>query len=124
MQRIFSTLPVTVDRFRKFDLDVYILYANASGHSAYNRVEQRMPPLSKELSVLFSQLDSYGSHLNESSKTNDKELEVLNFQMAEEILAEVLSHTFIDTHPVHTELMKNEVSVNTPEEIWMAKHVR
>ena len=87
-------------------------------------LSKECPPLSKELSVLFSQLDSYGSHLNESSKTNDKELEVLNFQMAEEILAEVLSHTFIDTHPVHTELIKNEVSVNTPEEIWMANHVR
>ena len=42
-------------------------------------LSKECPPLSKELSVLFSQLDSYGSHLNESSKANNKELEVLNF---------------------------------------------
>lgn len=36
-----NTRDVAVDRFLEHDLDVHILYTNAPGYSAYNRVNLR-----------------------------------------------------------------------------------
>ena len=60
-------------------MDAHI-YTNSLGYSTYNRVERRMAPFSKELSGLVFPLDSCGTHLDDSGRTVDEELEKVNFQ--------------------------------------------
>jgi len=48
--------------------------ANAPGHSAFNRVERKMAPLSRELSGLILPHDHYGSHLDKKGDTVDPNL--------------------------------------------------
>ena len=68
---------------------MHISYTHAPGCSAYNGIERRMAPLSKELSDLILPHDSVGSHLDDSGKTIDEDLEKQHFRKAGEILAEV-----------------------------------
>ena len=81
--RFPKTLSVAVDRFRKYNLDVYISMTHAPGMSAYNYVERRMAPLSRELAGVILPYDSFGNHLNASGKTIDDELEKKNFRRRE-----------------------------------------
>lgn len=39
-----------VQNFREYAMDALFVFTNAPGRSAFNRVERRMSPLSKELS--------------------------------------------------------------------------
>lgn len=71
-----------VTHFLKQDLDGLFIFTNAPGRSAFNRVERRMAPLSRELSTVVLPYDFYGSHLDGSGKTIDKELEIQNFRHA------------------------------------------
>ena len=43
-----KTVSYTVDYFNTFDVHAFFLVTNAPGRSAFNRVERRMAPLSKE----------------------------------------------------------------------------
>lgn len=64
---------------------------HAPGQSAYNAVERRMAPLSKDVSGIILPYDAYGNHLDKSGRTVDDELEKRNFAAAGEALAEVWS---------------------------------
>lgn len=55
---------------------------NAPGRSAFNRVERRMAPLSKELSGVILEHDHYGSHLDNQGRTVDVDKELKNFEFA------------------------------------------
>lgn len=66
---------------------------HAPGQSAYNAVEMRMAPVSKELSGLVLPYEPYGSHLDRSGKTAIEELETKNFAAAGGVLAEIWSQT-------------------------------
>lgn len=92
-----------IDHFKSNNLDALFLVTNALGRSAYNRVERRMAPLSRELSGLILPHDFYGSHLNNSCVTIDKELELNNFEFAGKTLAEIWSKISIDGYPVDSE---------------------
>ena len=48
--RYRKTIAFAIDYFHTYDLDAFFLVTNAPGRSAFNRVERRMAPLSKELS--------------------------------------------------------------------------
>lgn len=117
-----------VNHFKKYDLDAIFLVTNAPGRSAFNKVERRMAPLSRELAGLILPHDSYGSHLNDSGKTIDSSLERDNFQKAGEVLAEVWSSVLIDGHEVVAEYIQpndDESSVtDLTDEQWYADHVR
>lgn len=66
----------------------------APGQSAFNIVERRMSPLSRDLAGLILPYDKFGSHLDPSShKTVDFDLEKRNFAAAGNILADVWSST-------------------------------
>lgn len=78
------------------------MVTNAPGRSAFNQVERRMAPLSRELAGLILPHDLFESHLR-GQKTIDSELEKVNFQKAAEILAEVWNNLVIDEHPVFAE---------------------
>ena len=51
------------------------VFCNAPGFSAYNRVERRMAPLSKDAAGIVLPFDKFGTHLNSSNKTIDEDLE-------------------------------------------------
>ena len=95
-----KTLLAWCNRFKKEDIDAIFVFSNAPGLSAYNKVERRMAPLSKDTAGIILPFDTFGSHLNSSNKTIDPILEEKNFKAAGEILAEVWSETVIDNYPV------------------------
>lgn len=71
-----------ITHFKEYNLDGLFVFTNAPGRSAYNRVERRMAPLSRELATVVLPYEHYGSHLDSQGKTIDSELELKNFQHA------------------------------------------
>jgi hypothetical protein len=55
--------------FKKHDIDGLFVFCNAPGLSAYNKVERRMAPLSKDTAGIILPFDTFGTHLNTSNKT-------------------------------------------------------
>ena len=94
--RFPKSLRVAVFLFIYLGLDVYIHATNAAGLSAFNPCERRMAPLTHDLVGLILRAFFYGSHLDDSGKTIDEELELRNFFAASEILSEVWSRTVIN----------------------------
>ena len=84
---------MAVHHFVQNNLDAYFIATNAPGRSAFNHVERRMAPLSKELSGLILPHDKYGSHLNDQGLTHDTDLEKKSFAFAGSTLAEIWSQT-------------------------------
>ena len=117
-----------IQHFKKYDLDAIFIVTNAPGRSAYNRVERRMAPLSRELTGVVLPYDSCGTHLDSSGKTVDINLEKDNFKKAGEILAEIWSAVCIDGHEVVAKYIdpNNETSSvpDLPAEEWYIEHVR
>ena len=66
--------------FLKYSLNALLVFTHAPGSSAYNPVERRMVPLSKDTTGLILSFDTYGTHLNASNETNDIDLEKNNFK--------------------------------------------
>ncbi|CAG4964307.1 unnamed protein product [Parnassius apollo] len=99
-----------IHHFVKHDLDAIFIFTNAPGRSAFNRVERRIAPLSRELSGLILPHDSYGSHLDEQGRTKDHDLEKINFQKAGKVLAEVWDNMVIDGHDVVAEYVEPDDS--------------
>ncbi|XP_055543780.1 uncharacterized protein LOC129729295 [Wyeomyia smithii] len=97
------------------------IFTNAPGRSAYNRVERRMAPLSRELSGVVL---PFRSHLDAHGRTIDEDLEIENFKFAG--LAEIWSELTIDNYPVIAEYFGtgSEKSVEAPSLEWYASHVR
>uniref|UniRef100_A0A182W7W0 Uncharacterized protein n=1 Tax=Anopheles minimus TaxID=112268 RepID=A0A182W7W0_9DIPT len=63
--RFRKVIDVAIHNFRKYKLDALFVATNAPGRSAFNRVERRMAPLSRELVGLVLPHDHYGSHLDD-----------------------------------------------------------
>lgn len=113
-------------------MDALFLATNAPGRSAFNRVERRMAPLSRDLAGLILPHDHFGTHLNEKGETTDEELELKNFEHAGTALAEIWSETIIDSHPTVAKYVKPEesneseyyVSSDNTSAEWKMKHVR
>ncbi|CAG5001392.1 unnamed protein product [Parnassius apollo] len=118
-----------IHHFVKHDLDAIFIFTNAPGRSAFNRVERRMAPLSRELSGLIFPHDFYGSHLDEQGRTKDHDLEKMNFQKAGKVLAEVWDNMVIDGHDVVAEYVEPDDSSESfipdlPSPQWYSEHVR
>lgn len=126
--RFPKTLAVAIDRFKKHNLDAYVAMTHAPGMSAYNYVERRMAPLSKELAGMILPHDAFGSHLNASGKTIDAELEQKNFKKTGEVLAEIWSNLVLDGYPVTAEYVGLQNAPLTAsqdiDEVWIARHCR
>ena len=107
-------------------MDGIFVFSNAPGFSAYNRVERRMAPLSKDTAGIVLPFDKFGSHLDKSNKTVDTELELKNFEAAGKILASIWSNTVIDKHPVVAEYVPagNEIEFDETDQKWIDTHVR
>ena len=98
--RYQKVIETAVHHFVQNNLDAYFFATNAPGRRAFNRVERRMAPLSKELSGLILPHDRYGSHLNDQRLTIDTDLEKNNFAFAGSTLDEIWSQTVVDSHPI------------------------
>ena len=86
-------------RFLKNDhIDYVIAPCNSAGLSVFYFIEQRIVPLSKELSGIVLPHDSFGTHLNENGKTIDNVKELENLKKAGELLSEISSEITIDLY--------------------------
>lgn len=115
-----------IDHFKTYNLDAVFVITNAPGQSAFNRVERRMAPLSRELAGLLLPHDHFGSHLNSSAATIDTNLEEKNFEFAGQTLAEVWSKLMIDKYPVHAEYIGAQSVARETEKVppaWYDLHV-
>ena len=129
--RYQKVIDVAIHHFCQQNLDVFIVATNAPGRSAFNRVERKMAPLSKELSGLILPHDHFGTHLDEQGRTIDDEKEKENFKFAGQTLAEIWSDVIIDSYPVVAKYVDpDSESELKPErlvskdETWFANHVR
>lgn len=116
-----------IKHFQEYNLDAYYLATNAPGRSAYNRVERRMAPLSRELTGLILHHEHFGSHLNSKNETIDVELEKRNFEHAGQVLSDVWKSIFIDNFPVEAEYIRPQEYPNAKlsvDEEWYSRHVR
>lgn len=117
-----------IEHFKKYDLDAIFIVTNAPGRSAFNRVERRMAPLSRELTGVVLPHDSFGTHLDSSGRTVDVSLEKDNFKKAGEILAEIWSAVCIDGHEVVAKYINSNNDTSSvpdlPAEEWYTEHVR
>ena len=95
-----QALAVWVRQFKNNDLDAVFVFTHAPGSSAYNPVERRIAPLSKDTAGITQPFDTFGNHLDASNKTIDSELEIKNFKASGKILPEIWSKSTIDNHPV------------------------
>ena len=121
-----KTLVAWCNQFRNHDFDGVFVFCNAPGFSAYNKVERRMAPLSKDAAGIVLPFDTFGTHLNSSNKTIDEELEKKIFEAAGKILASVWSESIIDNFPVVAEYQSpgKTVEFKSVDQIWIDKHVR
>ncbi|CAG4934597.1 unnamed protein product [Colias eurytheme] len=121
-----------IQHFKDFDLDAVYIATNAPGRSAFNRVERRMAPLSRELTGVVLKHDNFGSHLDSSNKTTDLDLEERNFESAGTVLSNIWSQLVIDGYPVvakyimptETRLDVEQAKALKRDAIWYANHVR
>ena len=79
-----KTMLAWIDCFNRHDVDGIFIFSNAAEFSAYNKVERRMAPLSKDTAVIILPFDKFGSHLDSSNRTIDIEFEKKNFAAAGE----------------------------------------
>lgn len=105
---------IKISRSRRYNynLDALFIATNAPGRSAFNPVERRMAPLSRQFSGVILPHDHFGFHLDANGKTVDIELEKKNFQKAGETLAEIFSNTIIDNYPVYSKYVNPEEDNN------------
>ena len=68
-----------VKLFKELDLDALVIALHPEVYSAFNPVERRMAPLSRELIGVIFDHEHYGVHLNSKKETIDVELEKKNF---------------------------------------------
>ena len=96
--------------FPKFKIKKNSIYFLRPGQSAYNIVESRMAPLSRDLAGLVLPHDHFGSHLSDSGVTINVDLEKLNFRKAGQMLAETWNQTVIDGYPCYAEYINPPVT--------------
>ena len=76
-----------VKLFLDLDLDAVVIGLHPEGYSAFNPVERRMAPLSRELVGVIFDHQHYDVHLSSKKETIDDELERRNFAYAGKALA-------------------------------------
>lgn len=125
--RFPKTIIFAIHHFKTFNLDGIFIATNAPGRSAFNRVERRMAPLSKQLTGVVLTYDTYGTHLDSRGKTCDPELELRNFQAAGEALANLWNELVIDSYSVCARYKNPDAEAPVPDPVdavWYSKHVR
>lgn len=128
--RYKKVIQIAIHHFVNHNLDGLFVATNAPGRSSFNCVERKMAPLSKELSGLILPHDHFGTHLDNSGRTIDDELEEKNFEHAGKVLAEIWSHLVVDKFPCVVEYVdpsNSEIllsNVVKQDQNWFDVHVR
>lgn len=130
--RYSKVIHEAIKHFKTYDLDAIFYATNAPGRSAFNRVERRMAPLSRQLSGLVLPHETFGSHLDSKGCTVNTDLELKNFAAAGDILAAIWSATVIDgeevvstyVHPSTAVEEDSPVVDSTVPQNWYDRHVR
>ncbi|KAG5889651.1 hypothetical protein JTB14_028929 [Gonioctena quinquepunctata] len=124
--RYQKVIVFAIQHFKRHDLDALFLATNTPGRSAYNRVERRMAPLSRELAGLILAHDHFGSHLDDRGVTINEHLERSNFEFAGNVLAEVWSSMEIDGYHVTAKYIGTgeQDLLDFPDIKWYSEHVR
>ena len=125
--RYEKTIDCAIEQFVQSNLDAIFVATNAPGRSAFNRVERRMAPLSRELAGVLLPHDHFGSHLDGQGKTIDDDLERQNFAHAGKVLGEIWSGVKIDDHPVIAKYITPRGEAPLPTKMspeWKQGHVR
>ena len=81
--------------------------------------------MSKFLVGVLLSHETYGSHLDNSGKTIDLELEIKNFFAAMDVVSEIWSESVIDNYPVVCKPVEIGCKLipDEPEAKWIANHV-
>ena len=128
--RYQKVIKVTIHHFVQHDLDALFIAANVPRRSAFNRVERKTAPLSRELSGLILPHDHYGSHLDKKGNTVDPQLQKKNFDFAGKALADVWSRLVLVGHPTAAEYIEPSASEPSEENViskgqkWWETYVR
>lgn len=128
--RFQKNIEIAIHNFLTRKLDCLFICTNAPGRSAFNPVERRMAPLSRQLSGVVLPHDHFGTHLDSSGKTIDIDLELQNFKHAGECLADIFSSVVIDDYPVTAKFLDNhnseiqKSSLISASAEWISQHVR
>ena len=101
--RFPKTLLSSMRKFKKYNLDAFILVSQAPGQALFNTVQRRLAPLSHDLSGLVLPPSYFGTHLNIIGLTVDADLEKINAKRTGELLADIWKMNMIDHHPVIVE---------------------
>uniref|UniRef100_A0A915DY87 Uncharacterized protein n=1 Tax=Ditylenchus dipsaci TaxID=166011 RepID=A0A915DY87_9BILA len=85
-----------------------------------------MAPLSKHLSGFLLPVATFGTHLDSSGKTINRELERQNFEAAAELLCDVWSEMIINGHQVFAQCIEEDAAELPPllGEHWLIEHRR
>ncbi|GBN16417.1 hypothetical protein AVEN_256447-1 [Araneus ventricosus] len=121
--RYQKVISFVINHFKRHDLDAIFIACNIPGRSAYNRVERRMAPLSRELSGLILSYDHYGSYLDENGRTIDEDMEKNNFAYAGKTLSEIWISISMDSYPVAATYVDSGKS-NFLDMDWYSKYVQ
>ncbi|XP_015121481.1 uncharacterized protein LOC107044195 [Diachasma alloeum] len=108
--RYNKVISTAISHFISKNLNALYIACNAPGRGAFNRVERRMAPLSKELAGVILPYDHYGQYLHSQGRTIDTEREKTNFAFAGTTLAELWSSMVLDDVPVISEFISPENS--------------
>ncbi|GBM72663.1 hypothetical protein AVEN_213165-1 [Araneus ventricosus] len=114
--RYQKTIQVGAHHFRQNKLDALFIAANAPERIAFDRVQRKMAPLSKELSKLILPHEQYWSRLDAQRNTINPKLEEKNFEYAGKCLADVWSAVVLDNYPTIAEYISSENSRVKPGE--------
>ena len=114
-----------INIFKEDDIDYLFCVCNAAGLSAFHFIERRMAPLSAALSWVVLPHAYFGSNLDDQGNPVDDELELRNFQKADELLCELWNNISIDNHSVKCSYrlpsdVPQEVPLPSPE--WVENH--
>ena len=83
-----------IHHIAQLNLDGLFIVTNATGRSAFHRMERQMAPLSRELSAHVLHHEHFGSHLDSQGRTVDDTLEKSNFKFAGKIWSDVMTDKF------------------------------
>ena len=119
--------------FKDLDLDTLIVALYPEGYSAFNPVERRMAPLSRELIGVIFEHQHFGQHLNSAKETTDLELEKRNFAYAGKALADLwhrmpengrsIGGYDVDSRWVDPASPEDREDVAEISEAWKCKHM-
>ena len=110
--RFAKTLFLSIEKFKKYNLDALILLTQAPGQSSFNVAERRLALLSHDLAGLVLPDYYFATHLDLQGGTIDAEVEKQNLKRTGDVLGEIWSMDMIDRQAVLAEYIDPPASAD------------